>query len=165
MKAHEAACSIKVVILICDCDRDWKSGYPCWKSAFFLFSTLRFSTSPFAIPLQAKTERATVTFHQLNLEIKRNAWSRMFCERLVAFIPVCEATVFLNVDPPPYPYPPTVQIQPMKWVFWLGTGGKEPFDTDFRVSACVIRVTFLSGVAAHQAEIMRPCFMISDKSL
>lgn len=38
MKAHEAACSIKVVILICDRDRDWKSGYPCWNSAFFLFS-------------------------------------------------------------------------------------------------------------------------------
>lgn len=29
----------------------------------------------------------------------------------------------------------------------------------------VIRVIFLSGVAAHQAEIMRPCFMISDRTL
>lgn len=133
MKAHEAACSIKVAILICDHDREWKSGY-CWEKnrPFFYFLTLRLAASPFAISLQAKTEHVAIPFHQLNLEIKRIAWIRMFCERLAAFIPVCEATVSLNVVPPspPPPSPPSVHVQPVKWVFRPGAEGKEPFDTD-----------------------------------
>lgn len=163
MKAHEAACSIKVVILICYRDRDWKSGYPCWNSAFFLFSHSPFFHLTFCHSTAGKnrTRGRYVSSAKLGDKTKRMKpdvlWaSRRFHSGLWG------DSVFERGPPPP---PPTVQIQPMKWVFWLGTEGKEAFDTDFRVSACVIRVTFLSGVAAHQAEIMRPCFMISDKSL
>lgn len=99
------------------------------KAFFFYFLAPRLAASPFAIPLQAKTEHVAVPFHQLNSEIKR-ARVRMFCERLASFIPFCEATVSLNT-PAPLPHGADT-VQPAKPVLLLGTEGRQPIDTDLR---------------------------------
>lgn len=111
MKAHEAACSIKVAILICDRDREWKSGY-CWKKRPFFYFLTRLAASPFAIPLQAKTEHVAVSSHQLNSEIKQITWIRMFCERLAAFIPVLRRQYLWTWPPDPTPLPPRCTYSP-----------------------------------------------------
>lgn len=59
----------------------------------------------------------------------------------------------------PRPTKPQIPCSPQSE---LGTEGKEQIDTDI---LRVLRVTFLSGVAAHQAEIKRPRFMISSSEI
>lgn len=160
MKAREAVCSIKVGILICNCDRHWKSSYCCWKRPFFYFPTV-FPPQPFATPQQAKkpTRGRFVSSAYLGDKTRVNPnvlWTSCYFHSGLWGDSVFERGP--AHAPPPLPFPPASAAEKR-----AGHRGKG--EDRHRFSACVLRVTFLSGVAAHQAEIMRPRFMISNKTV
>lgn len=129
MKAGEAACAIKVGILICGHEIG-KPATSAGKGLFLsIFSHSVFPPQPFAIPLQAK-QRHTWPFYFISLSWRKNE---------------CESRCFVNVSPlsfwfvrrqrlwtqprPRTPSPPKVQI-PCSPRSELGTEGKEQIDTD-----------------------------------
>ena len=164
VKARGAPCFVKLGGFFfsqnCDHDRDWKRTAPLsmLKVPFFSISCFLFLRFTFCLPTAGKTKCVAVPFHQLNSEMK-HVWNRMFYH----FIPVCETTTSLNLI---FFFPPRCSYCVAHEASLLtGTEGTSWSASQHKSFVFVFHVIFLSGVAAHQAEIMRPCSVISDTTL
>lgn len=165
MKARGAACFIKLGGFWFVTMTEIENTSVCVESAFFFsVSCFLFLFSPLPFHCrQNKMRGGSISSTKLRdkTRIKLDVlWMSHH------FIPVCETTTSLNLIF--FFFFPHGGSNCVAHEVSLLTGhqGRELISLSTQIFfVFVIHVIFLSGVAAHQNEIMRPCSMISDKTL